>query len=85
MNCQELIELVSDFLNDELAAEQRLLVEQHLGGCRDCHVSIELYQATIRVTQALGRCGCDPLPVTFEARLRAVVALHWPQAGEGGS
>lgn len=79
MNCQELVELISEFLDGELAAEQRVLVEQHLCGCRDCHVSLELYQATIRVTRALGRCGHDPLPVTFEARLRAVVAMHWPK------
>ncbi|MCZ2342395.1 MAG: zf-HC2 domain-containing protein, partial [Bacteroidales bacterium] len=55
MNCQELVELISEFLDGELAAEQRVLVEQHLCGCRDCHVSLELYQATIRVTRALGR------------------------------
>lgn len=79
MNCEELVELISDFLEGELAAEQRLLMEQHLCGCRECMVSIELYQATIRVTRALGRCGYEPLSVSFEARLREVVTLHWPR------
>lgn len=78
MTCGEFIDLISDFLGEELSPESRKMLEEHLCGCPSCEVSVQEFQATIMVTRALGRCGCDPLPPTVEARLRAVIDVYPP-------
>ena len=76
MTCEELADLILDFVGAELPPEQRAAFEYHLCGCGSCKVAVEMYQATVTVTRALGRCGCDPLPTAVEARLRAVLSIH---------
>ncbi len=73
MTCEELVDLLIDFVGGDLEAAQRTALEQHLCGCKTCVVSVELYKATITVTRALPRCEA-PLPPAVEARLRAAIS-----------
>lgn len=70
ITCRELVELLSDFLDGELAPEQRLVVEQHLGQCPGCVVYVETYQLTIQMTR---RLPGTPLPAELEVRLRIMI------------
>ena len=70
MTCRELVELLIDFVSDELPAEHRQRVEQHLRRCPPCVAYLDSYQVTIRLTKQL---PCEPLPPELEARLRAAV------------
>jgi anti-sigma factor RsiW len=70
MTCRELVELLIDFVSDELPAEHRQRVEQHLRRCPPCVAYLDSYQVTIRLTKQL---PCEPLPPELEARLRAVL------------
>ncbi len=56
--CREVVELLSDHLDDALAAPQRDLVEGHLVTCPDCTA----YLAQLRTTvDLLGRLRPQPL------------------------
>jgi len=68
MTCRELVELLIDFVSDELPAEHRQRIEQHLRRCPPCEAYLASYQTTIRLTRQL---QCEPIPPELERRLRA--------------
>jgi anti-sigma factor RsiW len=70
INCRELAELLIDFVSDELPAEHRVYIEQHLKLCPPCVAYLESYRMTIRLTK---RLPCEPLPPELEKRLRAAL------------
>ena len=75
MNCQELIDLLLDYIGEELVIEQRQTVEIHLTGCNKCVMLVESYRHTVRLARALPKC--QQLPAAVEARLRKVLAPHF--------
>lgn len=68
MTCQELVELVTDYLEDVLESPRRAWFEAHLATCPHCRVYLEQMRATIRV---LGRLTPETLPPGAEAALLA--------------
>jgi anti-sigma factor RsiW len=70
ISCRELAEFLIDFVSDELPAEHRDHIEQHLKLCPPCVAYLESYRMTIRLTR---RLPCAPLPPELEKRLRAVL------------
>ena len=68
MTCQELLDLLNDYVGEELVVEQRQTVEFHMTGCKDCTIRVETYRHTVRLARALPRC--DKLPPNVEERLR---------------
>jgi anti-sigma factor RsiW len=55
LSCQELVELVTDYLECALPAEQRARFDAHLSECPGC----ERYLEQMRATIALARAGAD--------------------------
>jgi predicted anti-sigma-YlaC factor YlaD len=53
LTCQELVEVVTDYLEDRMPADQRLLFEEHLSFCSWCVTYLDQIRETIRVTGAL--------------------------------
>jgi anti-sigma factor RsiW len=51
--CQEMVELVTDYLEGALTRSQRRRFEAHLAGCENCTEYLEQMRATIRLTGAL--------------------------------
>jgi len=74
VTCQELVDLLLEFVGDEVSPELRATIEEHLCGCPPCVRHVEEYHLTIRVTRLLPRH--DRLPPAFEARLRAFLAAE---------
>lgn len=58
ISCQEVVELVTDFLEGRLDDERRLTVEAHLAMCDPCIIYIEQMRETI---QALGHVPLETL------------------------
>jgi anti-sigma factor RsiW len=54
MTCQELVELVTDYLEGALGREDVERFEAHLAACPGCDVYLEQVRTTIAVTQASG-------------------------------
>lgn len=51
--CQEVVELVTDYLEAALPAAERRRFEYHLAGCRDCTEYLAQMRETIRLTGRL--------------------------------
>jgi anti-sigma factor RsiW len=64
--CQEVVELVTSYLEDALSAEDRERFEEHLVFCDGCQNYLAQMRETIVVT---GRSRLEPLPAAFEAEL----------------
>lgn len=66
MDCDELVELVTDYLEGVLAPEIRTRFDTHLGECDGCQNYLEQFRTTI---SALGRVSADQLDPEFRQRL----------------
>lgn len=53
LSCQELVELVTDYLEGALPEELRLRFEAHIGTCAGCRTYLEELRQTIRATGSL--------------------------------
>ena len=56
--CQEMVELITDYLEDALPRSQRRRFEAHLAGCEHCTEYLAQMRATIRLT---GRLDAEDL------------------------
>jgi anti-sigma factor RsiW len=71
--CQELVELVTDFLEGVLGPTETERVNKHLEGCQSCERYIAQVRATIRATAILPP---EAPEVSVEQRL-ADLHRHW--------
>jgi anti-sigma factor RsiW len=53
LSCQELVELVTDYLEGALPSELRDRFEQHIAHCSGCQAYLKQMRATIRATGTL--------------------------------
>jgi anti-sigma factor RsiW len=78
ISCQEVVELVTDYLEGVLDSDTAAEVEAHLGLCDGCNIYVEQTRATIR---ALGNVPVSTLSEDAQAELvRAFRDLHGPTA-----
>ena len=54
MTCQELVELVTDYLEGALPREDVARFEEHVAACPGCETYLEQVRSTIAVTRATG-------------------------------
>ena len=67
--CQEVVELVTDYLEGALSRSQRRRLEAHLAGCEHCTEYLEQMRATIRLT---GRLRVEDLTAEMQQELTAI-------------
>ncbi len=51
--CQEMVELITDYLEGALSRAQRRRFERHIAGCEHCAEYLEQMRTTIRLTGRL--------------------------------
>jgi anti-sigma factor RsiW len=77
LSCQELVELVTDYLEGALPPEERALFDRHLERCSGCTNYVEQIRITIALT---GRVHEDDLaPATRAALVEAF--RDWSREG----
>jgi anti-sigma factor RsiW len=54
MTCQELVELVTDYLEGALSREDAARFEDHVAACPGCEVYVDQMRSTIAVARASG-------------------------------
>jgi anti-sigma factor RsiW len=59
LSCKELVELVTEYLEDSLSPAERARFDAHLGDCEGCHTYLEQMRQTI---SALGTIEEETLP-----------------------
>jgi len=68
VTCQEVVELVTDYLEAALPADQMTLVEQHLNFCDGCIFYVEQMRMTVAT---VGRVRTQDVPAEMRERLLA--------------
>jgi anti-sigma factor RsiW len=68
ITCQEVVELVTDYLERELPAHEASLFEQHLNFCDGCVVYVEQMRATV---ETVGRLREEDVPQEAKDKLMA--------------
>jgi predicted anti-sigma-YlaC factor YlaD len=68
LTCQELTELVTDYLEGRQSLIERLRFEVHLGMCRHCRAYLRQMKQTVRI---LGRLSEDDIPADVSETLLA--------------
>ena len=53
MTCIELVELVTDYLEGSMLADERARFDEHISGCEGCTTYLEQFRITIRLTGML--------------------------------
>ncbi len=67
--CKELVELVTDYLEQTLSREERTRFEHHLTFCGGCKEYLRQMRSTIDISRRLAE---DALPLTVQDELLAV-------------
>jgi anti-sigma factor RsiW len=60
VTCQELVEIVSDYLEDALPDADRERFDAHLEGCEGCRRYLDQMRTTIRIVGTLTEDDLDP-------------------------
>jgi anti-sigma factor RsiW len=60
LSCQELVELVTDYLDGALPSELHERFERHIAHCSGCQAYLEQMRATIRATGELTAESLSP-------------------------
>lgn len=68
LTCQELTELVTDYLEDRVSFMDRLRFTLHVGMCRHCRAYLQQMKQTIRT---LGRLPAEEIPPDVRDELLA--------------
>ncbi len=77
--CRELVELVTEHLEDALPAAVRLRLEEHLRECEGCVEHVEQVRQTVALLHAMPREDLSP-----QARERVLEAFRaWRDGGRG--
>jgi anti-sigma factor RsiW len=66
LTCKEMVEIVTDYLEDRLPPTDRRRFEEHLARCEGCRNYLDQMRETIQLVGALGE---DSIPVPVRERL----------------
>ena len=67
--CIEFVEQVTDYLEDDISAEKRAIIEAHLEICDGCRTLIDQWNETIRLTARLADTDATDLDPATRTRL----------------
>ncbi len=66
MNCRQVVELMTDYLEGALSAVERARFEDHIAGCDGCRA----YLAQLRTARKIvGQLADEPVPAAVEREL----------------
>ena len=71
MECNELIEQLSEYLDPDARAQLCREIEQHLTHCHDCRLYVDSVKKTIVIAQS---GSAPPIPIVVSDQLQAALA-----------
>jgi anti-sigma factor RsiW len=66
VNCRQVVELMTDYLEGALSPVERARFEEHIAGCDGCRAYLQQLRTTRTV---LGRLADEPVPAAVERDL----------------
>ena len=77
MTCKELIDILVDYVSEELEPEKQAEFDDHLAICPPCIVYIKTYRATIRIGKEAMRPPSEQVPLEIpESLVQAILAAR---------
>jgi len=77
LGCEEVLEQLSEYLDEDARAELCEAIEQHLERCHDCQVEVDTIKKTILLYQA---DRVVPIPTRVSERIVTALAKVYRQA-----
>lgn len=71
VDCNEVLEQLSDYLDEDAREDLCRAIEQHLGRCRDCHLYVDSVRKTIVLYQS---DRTVEMPASVTSKLEAALA-----------
>jgi len=81
LTCQQVVELVTEYLDGVMEPRRRARFEAHLAGCEGCSNYLEQFRTTVAVVGARLDVGEVPEPVMSEL---LTAFRHWADDRDGG-
>jgi anti-sigma factor RsiW len=78
MMCQELVEVLTEYLDATLGAHDRARLEAHLTICHDCREYVAQFQRTVVLT---GRADSGTLAPALREELRSAFRTRLDESG----
>jgi anti-sigma factor (TIGR02949 family) len=80
LSCQEVLDQLWEYLDDEAREELSTRINEHLGGCRDCSVEVD----SLRKTISLFRCEDSvAVPIRLNDQLREALNRAYHEGANG--
>ena len=76
MTCQQLVEFIGRYRDNELAADVRAQFEQHLAVCPACVTYLKTYEQSVLLAKA---SADDPVPAEVPESLVKAILAALPQ------
>ena len=80
LTCQQVVELVTEYLDGVMEPRRRARFEAHLAGCDGCTAYLEQFRATVAV---LGRLAADDVPAPVMSELLSAFRSWADEHGNG--
>jgi anti-sigma factor (TIGR02949 family) len=78
LNCHEIVELLSDYIDGDMDVETRAHMEQHLEDCVPCHKFLDDLKQSIDMVRQL---RCEELPAEVRQRLHTFLTTKIAKRG----
>jgi anti-sigma factor RsiW len=79
LTCQQLVELVTEYLDGVMDPRRRARFEAHLAACAACTAYLEQFRTTLAV---VGRLDADDVPAPVMSELLSAFR-NWADDGDG--
>lgn len=80
INCQELLDQLADYLDEDARADLCATIQEHLKACRDCSVYVDSIRKTIVLYHADQKIEA---PVRVSEKLRAAMLAAYEEGVTG--
>ncbi len=78
MNCNEVLDKLADYLDEEAREELCRQIEEHLRHCHDCQIEVDTVHKTIMLYQS---DRSVEMPMKASTRLQAALTREYSKGG----
>lgn len=69
LTCQQLAEVVTDYLEGKMNFADRIMFQLHVGMCKHCRAYLNQMKQTVELVAATGKIEAEPMPDDVQAEL----------------